>query len=125
MSRFSDYIQKTFSFSSAEAEKVIGAMIQPIGKSIRVNTRKISLENFKLHAGEQGWKLTNTDIPEVFLIDREDTAIALGNTLEHMAGWFYIQEVAAAHPPFLLKEEIKKQKEKRRINFILDMCAAP
>lgn len=95
-------------------------MIKPIGKSIRINTRKISLENFKLHAKEQGWTLTDTDIPEVFLIDRDDTTIALGRTLEHSAGWFYIQEVAAAHPPYLLKQHITNQPDK-----ILDMCASP
>jgi len=125
MSRFSDYIQNTFGFSPAEAEGIVESMKKPIGKSIRVNTRKITLENFKLHAKEQGWTLTETNIPEVFLIDRDDTTIALGNTIEHSAGWFYIQEVAAAHPPFLLEEEIKKKKEKSRINFILDMCASP
>ncbi len=120
MSRFSDYIQKTFGFSSTEADEIIAAMIKPIGKSIRVNTRKISVENFKLHAKEQGWALTDTDIPEVFLIDRDDTTIALGRTIEHSAGWFYIQEVAAAHPPYLLKKHITNQPDK-----ILDMCASP
>lgn len=95
-------------------------MIKPIGKSIRVNTRKIALTDFKLHAKEQGWSLTETDIPEVFLIDRDDTTIALGRTLEHSAGWFYIQEVAAAHPPYLLKKHITNQPDK-----ILDMCASP
>lgn len=64
--------------------------------------------------------MTATDIPEVFLIDRDDTTIALGNTLEHQAGWFYVQEVAAAHPPYLLKKHIQKIPDK-----ILDMCAAP
>ena len=106
MSRFSDYLERTFAFSPPQVEEIIAAMKKPIGKSIRVNTRKIALEDFRLHAKEQGWVLTDTDIPEVFLIDREDTTIALGNTLEHQAGWFYIQEVAAAHPPFLLKREI-------------------
>jgi len=120
MSRFSDYIQKTFSFSSWEADEIIEAMKKPIGKSIRINTRKITLENFKLHAKEQWWTLTETDIPEVFLIDRDDTSIALGNTLEHVAGWFYIQEVAAAHPPYLLKKHITNEPDK-----ILDMCASP
>ncbi len=120
MSRFSDYLQKVFDFSSAEAEEIIEAMIKPIGKSIRINTRKISLPDFKVHAQEQEWILTDTDIPEVFLIDREDTSIALGNTPEHMAGWFYIQEVAAAHPPYLLKQNIKNSPR-----MILDMCAAP
>lgn len=111
MSRFSDYLQKTFNFSPAQAEEVIVVMKKPIGKSIRVNTRKIALEDFKIHAKEREWTLTDTDIPEVFLIDRNDTTIALGNTLEHQAGWFYIQEVAAAHPPFLLKREIMKNEE--------------
>lgn len=126
MPRFSDYLQATFDFSASEVEEIIAAMKQPLGKSIRVNTRKIALEDFTLHAREQGWELTPTDIPEVFLIDREDTTIALGNTLEHQAGWFYIQEVAAAHPPFLLKEEIQRTKDKvQNGGLILDMCAAP
>lgn len=106
MSRFSDYISTTFGLSSTQAEEIIESMKRPIGKSIRLNTQKISIEDFKLHAKEQQWKLTDTDIPEVFLIDRDDTSLALGRTLEHAAGWFYIQEVAAAHPPFLLKREI-------------------
>lgn len=59
-------------------------------------------------------------MPEVFLIDRDDTSVALGNTIEHRAGWFYVQEVAAAHPPFLLKQHIVQEPQK-----ILDMCAAP
>lgn len=126
MSRFSEYLQATFDFSASEAEEIIAAMKQPLGKSIRVNTRKIALEDFTLHAREQAWELTPTDIPEVFLIDREDTTIALGNTLEHQAGWFYIQEVAAAHPPFLLKEEIQRTKDKvQNGGILLDMCAAP
>jgi hypothetical protein len=40
MSRFSDYLQTTFDFSAPEAEEIIVAMKKPIGKSIRVNTRK-------------------------------------------------------------------------------------
>lgn len=111
MSRFSDYLQATFDFSAPEAEEIIAAMKKPIGKSIRVNTRKITLADFEIHAKEQGWELTATDIPEVFLIDREDTSIALGNTLEHQAGWFYIQEVAAAMPPHLLRREVANKKE--------------
>lgn len=142
MSRFSDYLQKTFDLSSSEVEGIIEAMKQPLGKSIRINTRKISLEKFVLHAKEQGWSLTETDIPEVFLIDREDTSVALWNTLEHRAGWFYIQEVAAAHPPALLRKAIlwwydntiqerESQSDYPIIGLsnypscILDMCAAP
>lgn len=141
MSRFSDYLQTSFHVSSAQAEEIILAMKKPIGKSIRVNTRKIALPDFKNHAKEQGWILTDTDIPEVFLIDRDDTMIALGRTLEHTAGWFYIQEVAAAHPPHLLREQMRAKRKKEKGNteddnsivlpfsstssLILDMCASP
>jgi len=70
--------------------------------------------------------------------------LALGNTLEHQAGWFYIQEVAAAMPPHLLRREAAELKTKNQdkradllnnsslssssfnlSSLILDMCAAP
>ncbi len=63
----------------------MNALVKPLKKSIRINTRKISRDDFLEHAKMQSWTLTETDIPEVFLIDREDTSIALGNTLEHQA----------------------------------------
>ncbi len=89
----------------------MSALTKPLKKSIRINTKKITRELFMQHAKDQGWTLTETAIPEVFFIDRDDTTIALGNTLEHRAGWFYIQELAAAHPPFLLKQEMLKDPE--------------
>ena len=116
MSRFSDYLQKTLHFSSPQSEEIIAAVIKPIWKSIRLNTQKISIEDFKLHAKEQGWTLTDTDIPEVFLIDRDDTSIALGRTLEHTAGWFYIQEVAAAMPTHLLRRESAENRKQKTEN---------
>lgn len=53
MSRFSEYIQRTFDFSASQTEEIIEAMKKPIGKSIRVNTRKIALNDFRIHAEEQ------------------------------------------------------------------------
>lgn len=41
-----------------------------------------------------------------------------------MAGWFYIQEVAAAHPPYLLHTEVEKNSPIHQ-GIIIDMCAAP
>ncbi|MEI6711089.1 MAG: RsmB/NOP family class I SAM-dependent RNA methyltransferase [bacterium] len=148
MSRFRTYLENTFHLTSTELEDVMSSLVKPLTKSIRINTHKISREDFILHAREQNWVLTETDIPEVFLIDREDTSLALGRTLEHQAGWFYIQELAAAHPPFLLKREIvqntkdkiqnresvgsgnkiNEQNQPNQPNFsgtIIDMCASP
>lgn len=126
MSRFRTYLEKTFSLTPTESEEVMSALVKTLTKSIRINTHKISREDFLIHAREQEWVLTETDIPEVFLIDREDTSLALGRTLEHQAGWFYIQELAAAHPPFLLKQQIQHTKSKiQNEGIIIDMCASP
>lgn len=111
MSRFRTYLENAFNLSPRESEEVMSALIKPLKKSIRINTQKISRTDFILHADDQGWTLTETDIPEVFMIDREDTSIALGRTLEYTAGWFYIQELAAAHPPYLLREQMIKNEE--------------
>lgn len=85
MSRFRTYLEKTFSLTPHESEEVMNALVKPLKKSIRINTQKISRDDFIAHAKLQSWTLTETDIPEVFLIDRDDTSIALGNTLEHQA----------------------------------------
>ena len=57
----------------------------------------------------------------MFYIDREDTSIALGHTLEHISGYFYVQELAASSSPFYLSgDQIDTQ------NYtILDMSASP
>lgn len=141
MSRFRTYLEKNFCLSLSEIDQVMKSLVKPLKKSIRINTHKISREDFILHAHEQWWILTETDIPEVFLIDRNDTELALGKTLEHQGWWFYIQELAAAHPPYLLKQEIEKREkikeQKEGANnppsfslnssfwIILDMCASP
>lgn len=126
MSRFRTYLENTFNLTSSESDEVMNALVKPLTKSIRINTQKISREDFMIHAREQEWTLTETNIPEVFLIDREDTTMALGRTLEHAAGWFYIQELAAAHPPFLLQQEIQNAKSKMQNDgIIIDMCASP
>ncbi|NQU78208.1 RsmB/NOP family class I SAM-dependent RNA methyltransferase [Candidatus Woesearchaeota archaeon] len=90
-------------------------------KSIRVNTLKTNVNDVvKRISGE--WKLD--PIPwckEGFWIEHkgegEEKRWDVGNMIEHMLGYFYIQEAASMIPPIVLEP---KPGEK-----VLDMCAAP
>jgi len=57
----------------------------------------------------------------MFYIDREDTSLALGHTLEHIAGYFYVQELAASSSSFYMSEDKIDTSE----YMILDMSASP
>ena len=119
---FLNYIQETFEFSVSEMTEVSCALSRPLWKTLRVNTHKISVEAFKKLAGNHGWTLRETPLwNNMFYIDREDTSLALGHTLEHIAGYFYVQELAASSSPFYMSEDVRDDTE----YLILDMSASP
>ena len=119
---FLDYIQETFEFSDTELQDFERALSTPLKKTIRVNTNKISIEDFKKLAKKNEWVLTETPLGKnMFYIDREDTSIALGNTLEHITWYFYVQELAASSSPYYLSDDTVGQESQ----LILDMSASP
>ena len=121
------------------------ALSKPLRKTLRVNTNKISIKEFKKHVENksvapfssgreriQDWVVVNLDSNEwtltetplwdnMFYIDREDTSLALGHTLEHIAGYFYVQELAASSSSFYMSEDKIDTSE----YMILDMSASP
>lgn len=119
---FLDYICETFEFSPKEMQEFQASLEKPLKKTIRVNTSKISIEDFKKLAKNNNWILSPTPLGKnMFYIDREDTSIALGNTLEHIAGYFYVQELAASSSPFYMSGDQVDTWEYT----ILDMSASP
>ena len=120
---FIEYIKKEFGFDEAEVEKFEDSLNTPLKKSIRINTNKISIDDFKKRAKKNNWTLNSTNLwKNTFYIDREDSnKIALWNTPEHISGYFYVQEVAASSSPFFMsKDKIDNSKY-----LILDMSASP
>ncbi len=96
---------------------------QPLRKSIRVNTLKISVTDFLARIAHLKWQLT--PIPwcdEGFWLTREDESIPLGNTAEHLAGLFYIQEASSMMPVTALFHLWKGQSD---TSVVLDAAAAP
>lgn len=102
-------------------EDFVAACQRPLRKSIRVNTLKISVEQFVQRAQEKGWQLSPVPwCAEGFWIEADETIVPLGNTAEHMSGLFYIQEASSMMPVSALFNT-----EEDQFDSVLDMAAAP
>ena len=88
-------------------------------KSIRCNTLKISPEDLKKRFEKYNWKVNQPwkDYPEVMIIESNLEPGELGRSIEHLLGYYYIQELASMLPIIALQP---KPHEKH-----LDLCASP
>ncbi|GAD81377.1 16S rRNA (cytosine(1407)-C(5))-methyltransferase RsmF [Vibrio ezurae] len=104
-------------------DELLSACRRPLKRSIRVNTLKISVEQFVQQANAMGWELTPVPwCAEGFWLDNVDeSSTALGNTSQHLAGLFYIQEASSMVPVTALFDGLEINSAYR----VLDMAAAP
>lgn len=100
-------------------------------KSIRVNTLKISVKELKKRLEEKSWILKQPfkDYPEIMIVEGKKSASdserkiidlqpgELGRSLEHMLGYYYIQELASMLPVLVLQPKPNE--------IILDLCSSP
>jgi len=88
-------------------------------RSFRCNTLKISPANLKKRLEEKGWKIKIPfeDFPEIMIVESELKPGELGRALEHLLGYYYIQELASMLPALALNP---KKGER-----VLDLCASP
>ncbi|WP_072669093.1 16S rRNA (cytosine(1407)-C(5))-methyltransferase RsmF [Vibrio injensis] len=107
--------------STLNLNDFIAACQRPLRKSIRVNTLKISVVDFQTRAAGKGWHLEPIPWCESgFWITADEEQVPLGNTAEHMAGLFYIQEASSMMPVSALFMQSGTPFE-----YVLDMAAAP
>ncbi len=92
---------------------------KPPAKSIRCNTLKISPSELKKRLLEKGWKIRQPfkKHPEIMIIESELQPGELGRSMEHLLGYYYIQEIASMLPVISLG--IKSG------DVVLDLCSAP
>ena len=103
-------------------DELIAACRRPLRRAIRVNTLKIDVESFLDIANKKNWTLT--PIPwckEGFWIEIKDETAPLGNSAEHLAGLFYIQEASSMMPVSALLHHFKETDNAT----LLDAAAAP
>lgn len=107
--------------SHLSLDDFIAACQRPLRRSIRVNTLKISVEDFLTLVAPYGWQLTPVPwCAEGFWIERDDEdAVPLGSTAEHLSGLFYIQEASSMLPVAALFAEGNTPER------VMDVAAAP
>lgn len=106
--------------STASFDDFVAACQRPLRRSLRVNTLKITVDDFLALVAPYGWQLT--PIPwcaEGFWIAREDETLPLGSTAEHLSGLFYIQEASSMLPVSALFADGDNPER------VLDVAAAP
>ena len=90
----------------------------PLRKCIRVNTFKLSVDDFKSYSKEHKWNIEPVLwCKEGFFLDREDRSIPLGKDMLHLLGATYMQEASSMLPVALLDPQPGE--------IVLDMAAAP
>jgi len=85
---------------------------------IRCNTLKIDCDVL-FRRLQKKWSVLQpfSNYPEIMLVDSELQPGELGNALEHLLGYYYVQEVSSMLPPLALKPEPG--------DFVLDLTASP
>jgi len=104
-------------------EDFIDACHRPLRFSIRVNTLKISCDDFIQLMAPQGWLFDQ--IPwckEGFWVNITNQKTSAGKLPEHLVGLFYIQEASSMLPPVALFDALN---DKREYQQVLDLAAAP
>lgn len=105
--------------SQADFEKYERIIQEPLLNSIRCNTLKISPDELKKNLEEKGWKIKQLwkNYPEVMIVENELQPGELGRSIEHLLGYYYIQELASMLSIIALKPKPNE--------LILDLCASP
>ena len=107
--------------SHLSLDDFIAACQRPLRRSIRVNTLKISIDDFLTLVSPYNWQLMPVPwCAEGFWIERDDEdAVPLGSTAEHLSGLFYIQEASSMLPVAALFAEGNTPER------VMDVAAAP
>lgn len=99
-----------------EVDLFLNKSLEPLPKTIRVNTNKISVSKLVKKLKNKGWKVKKLVFYDQGLKVLEcDTS--LGNTVEHFLGYYYVQEAASMLPPLIMDLKPKQ--------LVWDSCASP
>ena len=102
-----------------EFQKYLDILGKAPVKSIRCNLLKITPDKLKSKLEAKGWKINQPfkDFPEVMIVESHLEPGELGRALEHLLGYYYIQETASMLPVMILEPQPGE--------LVLDLCAAP
>ena len=101
-----------------DAEKFFEVCYTKCPSSIQCNTLKISAGELKKRLEGYGWDVVNPldGFPEIMTLSGLKPG-ELGNTKEHLLGYYYVQEISSMLPALVLQPKPG--------DFVLDLCASP
>jgi len=113
------FLERMKKLLGKEIELYLGILKKPLQNSIRCNTLKINPEKLKKRLESLGWIIEQPfkENPEIMIIKNELRPGELGRSLEHLLGYYYVQEISSMLPVLALKPEPG--------GFVLDLTAAP
>ncbi|MEK6848175.1 MAG: RsmB/NOP family class I SAM-dependent RNA methyltransferase [Nanoarchaeota archaeon] len=116
---FTERMLKLFGGDSEEYERYLKISEIPMRRSVRCNTLKITPEELKIKLERRGWKIEQSfpEAPEVMVVVSGLKPGELGNSIEHMLGYYYVQELSSLMPALALKPAPG--------DMVLDLAAAP
>ncbi|HLD37144.1 MAG: RNA methylase, NOL1/NOP2/sun family [Candidatus Amesbacteria bacterium GW2011_GWA2_42_12] len=105
--------------SPEDYEKFLEYAKLPLPRTIRCNTLKISAQELKQRLEEKGWKIRQPfpEYPEIMIVESVLQPGELGKSIEHVMGYYYIQEMSSMMPVIALQPKPGE--------IVLDLCAAP
>lgn len=113
------FLERMKSLLGTEFPEYLEFIKKPLQNSIRCNTLKISPEKLRKRLEEKQWTIEQPfpENPEVMVIKNELLPGELGRSLEHLLGYYYVQEIASMLPILALRPKPS--------DFFLDIAAAP
>ncbi len=113
------FVERMKKLLGDDYDKYIKILEKEPVRSIRCNTLKISPEELLKKLGKKGWTIKQPfdKHPEIMIIENKLEPGEIGRALEHLLGYYYVQEIASMLPILVLKPE--------KDQLVLDLCAAP
>ncbi len=102
-----------------EFERYLKSIESQPYRSIRINTLKISVDDMLKRFKKKGWKVRQPfkNYPEILIVESELEPGELGKSVEHLLGYYYVQDLASMLPPLVLNPLPGER--------VLDLCSAP
>jgi len=113
------FLERMKKILGSEIDSYLEILKKPLEASIRCNTLKITPEELLVRLKSKSWIINQPfkDYPEIMIIKNELMPGELGRSLDHLLGYYYVQEIASMLPVLVLKPEPGE--------FVLDLAAAP
>jgi NOL1/NOP2/sun family putative RNA methylase len=113
------FLERMKSLLGKDMEAYLEILKREPVRSLRCNTLKISVEALKKRLEGKGWKIRQPfrNFPEIMIVENDLQPGELGRALEHLLGYYYIQEIASMLPVLAL--------DPRENERVLDLCASP